>query len=132
MFSELRKCHSRPCQNGGECFEHGDEFQCQCAPEFLGLTCKGKLTWIKTAYSELLYLIQCVCFTYIKSHIYATNQNLNTKLEKEKWHIPYLLVEIDYCYQRTCQQKGTCVSTRTGSYCICTSGFTGADCETGT
>lgn len=36
----LSACHSNPCQNGGECVENGDAYQCLCKEGYTGENCE--------------------------------------------------------------------------------------------
>lgn len=40
----MDRCHPSPCQNGGRCVDHEEDFHCTCSLGFLGRTCEGKLS----------------------------------------------------------------------------------------
>ena len=49
----------------------------------------------------------------------------------------YLLIElccadVDWCRSSPCRNGGSCASSSAGYTCTCTSGFSGAQCQTGT
>ena len=42
FFNKVSPCDSKPCENGGECSNVGDSFNCKCPPGFRGKRCQNK------------------------------------------------------------------------------------------
>ena len=49
----MDRCHPSPCQNGGRCVDHEEDFHCSCTTGFLGRTCEGKLCYSISSSSQL-------------------------------------------------------------------------------
>ena len=40
IVSDLSRCSSRPCQNGGVCLAHVASYKCKCQREYTGINCE--------------------------------------------------------------------------------------------
>ncbi|KAF4525401.1 hypothetical protein B566_EDAN004144, partial [Ephemera danica] len=99
--SKLLACLMNPCQNKGTCLTlPGGGQECQCAPGFTGHFCQED---INECLSNPCQNVTCV----------------NVPLD----------LNLDECISSPCQHGGTCRDL-IGSYeCLCTSDFTGFNCE---
>ena len=43
----------------------------------------------------------------------------------------HLFIDIDYCEPNRCQNGGSCTDLVDGYSCLCATGYTGTDCQTG-
>ena len=39
LYSEINDCESNPCQNGGQCIDGIESYQCRCAIGYGGKNC---------------------------------------------------------------------------------------------
>lgn len=39
-FSDFNECESNPCQNGGTCTDHLNQYSCRCAHGYTGVNCQ--------------------------------------------------------------------------------------------
>ena len=42
FFNKVSPCDSKPCENGGECSNVGDSFNCKCPPGYRGKRCQNE------------------------------------------------------------------------------------------
>ena len=40
FISDINECISSPCQNGGYCWDHVNNYTCDCQPGYVGYNCQ--------------------------------------------------------------------------------------------
>ena len=46
IISEINECISSPCQNGGNCHDQINQYNCSCLPGFNGTHCENGFYYI--------------------------------------------------------------------------------------
>ena len=41
LYLERDKCYPYPCENNGDCIDHGTHYECRCPRGFKGINCEG-------------------------------------------------------------------------------------------
>ena len=104
-LSEIGKCKSNPCKNGGRCTNTQGGYTCSCPSGFSGKNCENGKEMIKTFNK----------YNWKKKYCFLIE----------------LFSDIDECKNNPCKNGGKCTNTH-GSYrCSCPSGFSGKNCENG-
>ena len=58
----MDRCHPSPCQNGGKCVDHEEDFHCACSGGFLGRTCEGKIEVVDVNKNLVLWPSKMIYF----------------------------------------------------------------------
>ena len=102
---EVNECESEPCQNGGECVDLLNGFECECRDGYVGDQCEigrnTKAIGVMVEYTS----VQSIC--------------------------SFLCPDVDECGSSPCDNGGTCVDQVNGFECKCMKGFAGDLCEKG-
>ncbi|XP_066265125.1 uncharacterized protein [Branchiostoma lanceolatum] len=113
---DVDECQSQPCQNGGQCIDGINRYDCQCAAGFAGTNCELNIDECQSQpcqnggqciNGDNRYDCQCA------SGFAGTNCELN----------------IDECQSQPCQNGGQCIDGDNRYDCQCASGFAGTNCE---
>ena len=81
--TDLNRCRSNPCTNGGTCVNLPDDFRCSCAPGFTGSDCSVEVDWCEL--SPCLHG-NCSVSTYNHCHIYTAVTVTTYQCEQLPWH----------------------------------------------
>jgi hypothetical protein len=131
-------CVSQPCVNG-RCADLGSwkSYRCKCSPGFSGINCD-------TDINECQYkpcLNGAVCQDKVNAYVCTCKSGFagadcNQKVEPQKNHTSthnyrpgQQRGDINECRSRPCQHGAKCRDQIQSYTCVCTSGFSGHDCE---
>ena len=110
---EKDKCYPFPCENDGDCIDHGTHYECKCSRRFKGIHCEGRSIWTWKNMSHRRYHQRC--------HILKSNL-------KNLIILKHCIVE-DKCYDHPCKNGGTCNQLLSDVKCNCRSGYRGSFCQ---
>ncbi|UJR20718.1 hypothetical protein I4U23_023840 [Adineta vaga] len=137
-------CSTKPCLNGGSCFNTGDSFVCLCNQLWTGPTCAiSNPATITTTPSSIDACASnpCSnggsCFKQINVGFvcFCTSAFTGPTCTIPRTTTPATTVTNSTsikCVNQPCQNGGTCYNTGDSYFCFCGSknGFTGKNCET--
>jgi Notch-like protein len=137
-------CSSRPCLNGGSCYNNGNSFICVCTSQFTGPTCNA----IKNPTTTMTTILPgtnacspnpcsnggrcykngngfvCVCTSQFTGATCATPKPTTMTTSTAPGSTAT-------CTDMPCQNGGTCFNSGNSYFCYCgtNSNFTGKNCE---
>ncbi|VDH94425.1 Hypothetical predicted protein, partial [Mytilus galloprovincialis] len=113
---EINECKSSPCQNGGYCQDHVNNYTCDCKPGYVGYNCETDFQecdsspCVNGTCTDLVNNYHCNC----TPGFYGIDCD----------------TDIDECQSGPCKNSGKCNDMINGFNCSCASGFTGFYCDT--
>ena len=107
--ADIDECGSTPCLHGATCRDDANSYQCQCSPGFTGSFCE-------TGKSPITG----------KTHSFPHPCDIEmTKSYK------MMFADVDECSNDPCHNGSTCVDVINSYTCLCPSGYTGNQCQSG-
>ncbi|KAJ8312063.1 hypothetical protein KUTeg_009436 [Tegillarca granosa] len=117
------ECQSNPCQNGGNCQDFVNRYECTCAPGYTGTNCETEI-------DECQNIDECQsnpclngaqCQDNVNNYVCSCNAGyVGTNCE----------TEINECQSNPCQNGGQCQDLVNRYNCTCVAGYTATNCET--
>ncbi|XP_035691148.1 uncharacterized protein LOC118426042 isoform X8 [Branchiostoma floridae] len=151
---EIDDCSPNPCQNGAECKDIGNKFQCICKLGFTGDRCETNVDDCSQnpcenggVCEDQVNGFKCICAKGYSGNVCELNiddcagkpcQNgaeCRDKVDDFECVCPKgyagVLCEtnVDDCAANPCQNEGTCKDMVDGYQCVCKVGFAGNNCE---
>lgn len=109
-----RVCEPNPCQNGGQCKDLFDHFQCQCLPAWAGQTCENTDACTSNP------CIHGFCSTVSGSYECLCETGYTGQRCEEA---------VDMCAGHKCSNGGTCLRGLKQYACLCPRNTTGPFCK---
>ena len=124
---DVNECASNPCENGGECVDKKDGYECDCedsdAPGYVGDHCKYR----RGNCDPDLCQHGCTCERYYFTSI-GKVEICNCTSTGYKGG--YCHIELDECKSDPCLHNGSCVDQVNAFNCNCSdTGYVGTHCD---
>lgn len=105
IISEINECISSPCQNGGNCHDQINQYNCSCLPGFNGTHCENGFYYIIIYYQLLLINYDLTLIHFFNS------------------------TDINECNSNPCHNNASCSQYIDFFNCSCPLGFNGTLCD---
>ena len=137
LFLDIDECLSKPCLNGGICYDAAGSYSCKCPRGFAGTNCETSKNIIRFF---SVNLFEKKSFYSLANSLYGATTGEEPIIEL--FTISFFL-KIRECDSHSCFNNGTCADIHSGledligsglhgDYaCVCKPGYARKDCETG-
>ncbi|CAF2086668.1 unnamed protein product [Rotaria magnacalcarata] len=120
---ERRVCDPNPCLYGGVCLPVGDNFQCQCPPQYTGRSCD--LLLAVTAAPN-----PCNSQPCLNGGTCSSTSATTFACSCSSSYYGRCCEIRNFCQPSPCYNGGSCIATTNAYICQCTYPYTGSNCET--